>query len=122
VGEGAMKTPDKVYVGIWWWINGVIYKYVEDVETLEDDGSFLCVEQEHIKYWKILQESNPELKLRKYDDFSRGRVWYHKVKKQYSITCSDEFTGNQNGFQAVKDSFDLNTRRLQIVVDQQYIR
>jgi hypothetical protein len=118
-----LKIADLVpEVGIWWYWNGKILAYREPWTAVVDDGGFLCTEVEHIKHWRFIQDVYPELKSYKYDDFPRGRVWYRKSDNRFSITCSEEFSKDRVGLKAVRDNFDLNNRRFQIVVDKQYVR
>lgn len=117
-----LKVADSApEVGIWWVWNGKVLKYAQKWTEVVNDGGFLCVDVEHIQYWKVLQKEHPELKELRFDSIPRGRVWYNPEKQLFSITCSEKFSKNSGGVQAVKDSFDLNNRRLQIVVDQQYV-
>ncbi|NLI79047.1 MAG: hypothetical protein GX442_21720 [Candidatus Riflebacteria bacterium] len=123
---GSEQPPRQPHVGIWWLHQGTVLQVSVEAEACTDPTDPQCVEVEHIHTWPILQKqlsaSFSEFLSLGYQDVPRGRVWYHRGFRLYSITCSPIVKADGKALQAIARAFGIQQARYSVVVDPQYPR
>lgn len=121
------KTPvDEPQVGIWWLYKGRVIQHSVEAAICPDPSDPQCVEVEHIYVWPQVQQAFaseiPELLELKYDDVSRGRVWYHREFERFSIACAPVVANDPAVLQLIANAFGIGKKRYRVIVDPQYPR
>lgn len=124
--DGAKTPADKPQVGIWWLYQGRVVQHSVEAATCTDPSDPQCVEVEHIYVWPQVQQGFaseiPEILELKYDEVSRGRVWYHREFKQFSITCAPLVANDPTALRLIARAFGIGNRGYSLVIDPQYPR
>lgn len=121
--EGT-EIPAHPQVGIWWLYKGKVIQHSIPASTCPDPSDPQCVDLEHIWAWPHAQQAfgtkYPDFLQLGYADLPRGRIWFHRGFKQFSITCSPAIAKDPSALRLVSRAFGLVNKAYQVIVDPQY--
>lgn len=73
------------HVGIFWVFKGRLFKSSCPVKDGVAYADVINGQHDHVDYWLVLQEQNPELGPYEYENVPRGRVMFFKRRKQFRV-------------------------------------
>lgn len=126
IADGTRFPAASPQVGIWWLHGENVIRHSVAAESCSDPSDPQCVEVEHIYTWPLVQQrfarEFPELLQVGYAGIPRGRVWYHRGFRQFSITCAPGVAGNADALALIERAFGIRNRGCSVVIDPQYPR
>ena len=112
-------------VGLWWYTDdGNVWALNKTLDDAELDGIYYqySLTYNHATEWrKAVSDNISDISLANniirngYRSFERGRVIYDTRTQVYEITCSENIALNVEALDRIREAFDLNNCRVEVV-------